>query len=105
MELLSLTVLIDSLVFMSNAKGSISSISRGLGAAAMTHFFVSVFLLHVLSLSFLVFLLFKNRLGNINSTGAGRHFPILKGHVQTTTKLCGQVLVVWLIQCLFTLSY
>lgn len=50
MELLSLTVLIDSLVFMSNGKDSISSISGELGAAAMTHFFVSVFLLHVLAL-------------------------------------------------------
>lgn len=87
MELLSLAVLIDSLVFMSNAEGSISFISRAFGAAAMTHFFVSVFLSHVPSLSFLVFLYSKNRLLNINSTGTSLHLPILKEHVKTTAKL------------------
>lgn len=93
MELLSLTVLIDSLVFMSNGKDSISSISRELGAAAMTHFFVSVFLLHVLAL-FPYLFLFKNRLVYINSTGTRRHFPILKEYVRTTPKLCGSFPIV-----------
>lgn len=87
MELLSLAVLIDSLVFMSNAEGSISFISRAFGAAAMTHLFVSVFLSHVPSLSFLIFLLFKNRLLNMNSTGTSLRLPILKERVKTTTKL------------------
>lgn len=49
-ELLSLAVLIDSWVFMSNMEGSISSISRGFGAAA-TAWLISVFLSRVLSLS------------------------------------------------------
>lgn len=47
MELLSLGVLIDSHVFMSNVEGSISSISRGFGAAAMVLLIsLSVFLSH-----------------------------------------------------------
>lgn len=45
-ELLSLAVLIDSWVFMSNMEGSISSISRGFGAAA-TAWLISVFLSRV----------------------------------------------------------
>lgn len=49
MELLSLGVLIDSRVFMSSVEGSISSISRGFGAAAMVLLIsLFVFLSHAL---------------------------------------------------------
>lgn len=49
-ELLSLAVLIDSWVFISNVEGSISSISRGFTAAAMA-WLISVFRSSALSLS------------------------------------------------------
>lgn len=59
MELLSLAVLIDSLVFMSKVEGSISSISGGGWGCChgMTHFSVS----HVFCLFFLILLFIQKQ--------------------------------------------
>lgn len=76
MELLSLAVLIDSLVFMSKVEGSISSISGG-GLGLLPWYDSFRRLSRVLSLLPYPSFYSKTALF-VSSTGTSQHLPILK---------------------------
>lgn len=72
MDLLSLAFLIDSPVFMSDAKGSISFISRAFGACCHDSR-LCLSLTCSTSPTFLICLLFRGRLVNLRGSGTNRH--------------------------------